>query len=187
MEDGGTDLENFKIKNMKQMLSITNQLVNALSLAEDCIQFEHRDLHLGNILVKETKAEFYVLNNEKFCYDGIQCNIIDYSLSRMRHGNSVAFRDLDAIGWLFEGDSHIDLQYQVYKDMLESRGSRSWQEFNPRSNVLWLSFVIGRLLQNNILLKRSTKIYDKLIKFHKQILKYSSVQELKESDEFFKK
>ena len=53
MKDGGVDLEKFKLKNMRQVQSIVNQLVCSLSLAEDKIQFEHRDLHLGNILIKQ--------------------------------------------------------------------------------------------------------------------------------------
>ena len=187
MDDGGMDLEKFKIKNIKQVQSITNQLVHSLALAEECIQFEHRDLHLGNILIKETKEEKYFFNGEAFDFDGIQCNIIDYSLSRMRDGSEIVFRDLDTIGWLFEGDPKIDSQYQVYKDILESKGSKSWKEFNPRSNVLWLSFVVGRLLQNNKAVKHPKRLYENLNNFQKRILEYSSVQKLKSEDEFFKK
>ena len=89
--------------------------MSALALAEENIQFEHRDLHLGNILIKETDLKGFKSNETEFNFEGIQCSIIDYSLSRMKNGKDVAFRDLDTIEWLFEGDSKIDTQYQVYK------------------------------------------------------------------------
>lgn len=45
MENGGVDLESFPLKNMHQARSIICQLVTALALAEDKLEFEHRDLY----------------------------------------------------------------------------------------------------------------------------------------------
>lgn len=188
MKDGGVDLEKFKLKNMRQVQSIVNQLVSALALAEEKIQFEHRDLHLGNILIKETDLVSLKSDGNSFDFSGIQCSIIDYSLSRMRDGAGVAFRDLDTIEWLFEGDPKIDTQYQVYKDMRKSKGNSSWKGFNPRSNILWLSFILERLVvkqKKSICLPKS--IFDSLSKLNQRISSYSSVQELKSNDEFFQK
>lgn len=188
MMDGGVDLEKFKLKNMRQVQSILNQLVSALALAEEKIQFEHRDLHLGNILVKETDLKGFKSNETEFNFEGIQCSIIDYSLSRMKNGKDVAFRDLDTIEWLFEGDPKIDTQYQVYKDMRTSKDKLSWKDFNPRSNILWLTFILERLVLKQ---KKSVctpkNIFNSLSELHKRISNYSSVQELKQNDEFFKK
>ena len=188
MKDGGVDLEKFKLKNMRQVQSIVNQLVCSLSLAEDKIQFEHRDLHLGNILIKETDLDCFKANGEEFKFDEIQCSIIDYSLSRMKDGAGVAYRDLDTIEWLFEGDPKIDTQYQVYKDMRSIKGKLSWKDFNPRSNILWLSFLLERLVFKQ---KKSIctpkNIFESLSELHKRISNYSSVQELKLKDKFFKK
>lgn len=190
MMDGGVDLEKFKLKNMRQVQSIVNQLVSALALAEEKIQFEHRDLHLGNILIKETDLLSLKSGGDTFDFDfyGIQCSIIDYSLSRMRDGAGVAFRDLDTIEWLFEGDPKIDTQYQVYKDMRTSKENMSWCDFNPRSNILWLSFILERLvLRQKKSIRFPKTIFDSLSKLQKRISSYSSVQELKSKDDFFKK
>lgn len=188
MEDGGTDLEKFKFKNMRQVQSVVKQLVNSLALAEEHIQFEHRDLHLGNILVKPIDFDIFTDGNEAFDFDGIQCNIIDYSLSRMGDDSGVAYRDLDGIEWLFEGDSSIDSQYQVYKDMKSNKGTSSWKEFRPRSNILWLAFILERLVHKQKKSIQTPKIlFTALIELHKRILNYSSVIELKQKDEFFNK
>lgn len=188
MKDGGVDLEKFKLKNMRQVQSIVNQLVSALALAEEKIQFEHRDLHLGNILIKETDLVSLKCDGNEFDLSGIQCSIIDYSLSRMKDGAGVAFRDLDTIEWLFEGDPKIDTQYQVYKDMRNSKGKLSWKDFNPRSNILWLSFMLEKLVvEQKKSIRLPKTIFDSLAKLQKRVSSYSSVQELKAKDEFFKK
>jgi serine/threonine-protein kinase haspin len=186
MEDGGTDLEKFKFKNMRQVQSIVKQLVNSLALAEEHIQFEHRDLHLGNILVKETEIARFIDGNDTFTFDGISCSIIDYSLSRMRDTAGVAYRDLESIDWLFEGDSSVDSQYQVYKDMRINKGSASWKEFRPRSNILWLEFILERLVQSQKKSIQTPKgLFTALSGLHKRVLNYSSVRELKLKDNFF--
>lgn len=187
MEFGGIDLEKFKFKNMRQIQSVVKQLIHALALAEEKIQFEHRDLHLGNILIKESTTDKFVHNNESFDICGIECTIIDYSLSRMSNGTNVAFRDLDSIGWLFEGDSSIDTQYQVYKDMRASKGEASWNDFQPRSNIIWLAFILDRLVtKQKKSIKTPKQIYENLSELTKRVLNYPSVQELKLKDEFFK-
>ena len=188
MMDGGVDLEKFKLKNMRQVQSIVKQLVSSLALAEEKIQFEHRDLHLGNILIKETDWEKFMSNEEEFEFDGIQCSIIDYSLSRMKDGKNVTFRDLDTIEWLFEGDPKIDLQYQVYKDMRTSKDKLSWKDFNPRSNILWLAFILDKLvLRQKKTICNPKNIFNSLSELQRRIYSYSSVKELKLNDEFFKK
>ena len=106
----------------------------------------------------------------------------------MKDGAGVAYRDLDTIEWLFEGDPKIDTQYQVYKDMRSIKGKLSWKDFNPRSNILWLSFLLERLVFKQ---KKSIctpkNIFESLSELHKRISNYSSVQELKLKDKFFKK
>lgn len=188
MEYGGTDLEHYKFKNMKEIQSVLVQLIHALALAEDTIQFEHRDLHMGNILIKNTSIQRFHDQNGSFDFDGIQCSIIDYSLSRMSDSVGVAFRDLDTIEWIFEGDPTIDSQYQVYKDMRKIKGKSSWKEFNPKSNILWLKFLFERLVQKQ---KKSIQkpkgVFTALTKLQKNVLKYSSVLELKQKDDFFNK
>jgi len=55
--NGGRDLEHTKLKNATQGLSIFLQIAHALAVSERALEFEHRDLHWGNILVKEFEAQ----------------------------------------------------------------------------------------------------------------------------------
>lgn len=48
---GGSDLESWKSSSLLDSLSILFQVVGALAVAEELYQFEHRDLHWGNILI----------------------------------------------------------------------------------------------------------------------------------------
>lgn len=53
MSNGGTPLEKFEMDNIGQFCSIIQQLLFSLAIAEKEMQFEHRDLHLGNVLIKK--------------------------------------------------------------------------------------------------------------------------------------
>lgn len=61
------------------------QVTVALAIAEDEYAFEHRDLHLGNILVKRSRAKTvsYKLRGKAISFKchGIQVTIIDFTLS----------------------------------------------------------------------------------------------------------
>lgn len=45
MENGGVELEGFKVSGVLQIKSILLQVCSALSFAEENIEFEHRDLY----------------------------------------------------------------------------------------------------------------------------------------------
>ena len=55
------------------------------------MQFEHRDLHIGNVLVQNTEEEEmrFILNGEELLFDtcGVMVNIIDFTVSRLSSGN----------------------------------------------------------------------------------------------------
>ena len=88
--NGGRDLEHTKLKNATQGLSIFLQIAHALAVSERALEFEHRDLHWGNILVKECEANpedtvlFRVSLEETYSVQsaGVLATVIDCSLSR---------------------------------------------------------------------------------------------------------
>ncbi|PWY97423.1 hypothetical protein BCV70DRAFT_202857 [Testicularia cyperi] len=52
MSDGGPDLETFKVRSWTQAAAVFWQVAAALGQAEQRHEFEHRDLHWGNVLVR---------------------------------------------------------------------------------------------------------------------------------------
>ncbi|VDD93562.1 unnamed protein product [Enterobius vermicularis] len=87
---GGRDLEKFKPKSVSQAYSVVYQIAYALAVAEEVLEFEHRDLHCGNILVADCVDEFReeVLSGDlvKIRTYGVSVKLIDFSLSRLRKG-----------------------------------------------------------------------------------------------------
>jgi len=71
---------------------VLTQIVCALAVAESAFNFEHRDLHWGNVLLKRTHSTSleYRLEDHPFILEtaGIQVTIIDFTLSRLSKGIS---------------------------------------------------------------------------------------------------
>lgn len=61
-------------------------------MAEEALEFEHRDLHIGNVLVKKSthKSTNYRLLGTDYKVEnhGVEACIIDFTLSRLRKGKS---------------------------------------------------------------------------------------------------
>ena len=66
------------------------QVAHALAVAENALEFEHRDLHWGNVLVKatESKEVSFMVNGVLLNVPtrGVKVTIIDYTLSRLCKG-----------------------------------------------------------------------------------------------------
>jgi len=122
----------------------------SLAVAEKALQFEHRDLHLGNVLVETTEKE-----NIEFIIDGvddlvipsegIKANIIDFTLSRGVAYGVTAFCDLSKDEGMFDQDSD-DFQFRVY-DLMREVNKNNWESFEPKSNVFWLKYLLEKLSQ----------------------------------------
>ncbi len=193
LQHGGVDLESFKFQRIEEIQSVICQIACALALAEEKAELEHRDLHLGNVLIKRVDEDlhFQLTENCSFPAKGVICSIIDYSLSRVSVSGGeeqVLFRDLDCLPWLFEGDETVDSQFQVYKDMKEAKGfERSWRDFCPKSNVLWMVFLLERLVlkQKITKLKKPKRLHDELKALAKRAISYPSICSMIEKDDFF--
>ncbi|XP_031985877.1 serine/threonine-protein kinase haspin [Corvus moneduloides] len=185
-EFGGRDLERMRSKfsSVASARSILHQVTASLAVAEQELHFEHRDLHWGNVLVKNTdvKELQYVLNGATHSIPtaGIHVNIIDYTLSRLEKDGLTVFCDLSTDEELFQGTG--DYQFDIYRQMKEEN-SNSWTDYHPHSNVLWLHYLADKLLRGMSYKKKAStpalkKIKMQLSKFHKEVLTFESAHDV---------
>lgn len=96
------------------------QTVCALAVAESALEFEHRDLHWGNILITKVdnkKKVSYTLNGTTInvLTHGVEVSIIDFTLSRITFDGVCIFNDLSLDPDLFDAEG--DYQFEIYKLM----------------------------------------------------------------------
>ncbi|XP_019054940.1 PREDICTED: serine/threonine-protein kinase haspin homolog isoform X2 [Nelumbo nucifera] len=122
LEHGGKDLESFVLLNFDEARSLLVQVAAALAVAEAAYEFEHRDLHWGNILLtrKDDETVEFTLEGRRMSARtfGLSISIIDFTLSRMNNGEAVLFLDLSSDPLLFEGPKG-DQQAETYRKMKE--------------------------------------------------------------------
>jgi serine/threonine-protein kinase haspin len=108
MQDAGADLEHVQLPNVFSVWDVFWGVTLALAKGEQEAEFEHRDLHMGNICIKSVKTsqtlaitdappldcklsstlspsiDSVVVSNrhQKLGFSGIETTIIDYTLSR---------------------------------------------------------------------------------------------------------
>ncbi|KAM0681405.1 Serine/threonine-protein kinase haspin [Glugoides intestinalis] len=126
MNDCGADLEKYQFQSFQEVMSIIAQFLDTITTLEDKYNFEHRDMHWGNIMIKDSVL-----------------SIIDLNFARLEK-DKVVFTDLNLHTWLFEGDVNIDIQFSVYLKMKELCKS-DWKSFNPVSNMLWFRYLLRKL------------------------------------------
>jgi len=132
MQDAGTDLERAFEHGQRSVWEVWDvfwQVVLSLAKGEEGAEFEHRDLHLGNICVRPRGDGFPSAGRmdikKNLGFTDLETTIIDYTISRCRLNDSaateqdadIAFTDLSTDPCLFEGDSTEDYQYDIYRYM----------------------------------------------------------------------
>ncbi|KAH7982080.1 hypothetical protein HPB52_002875 [Rhipicephalus sanguineus] len=89
---GGVRLSDVMFENIEQVHSIVAQVILGLAIAEEALQFEHRDIQMENVLVKMTPNEtaVFVYNKKKIVLHtrGVIACVIDFNLSRATIGKS---------------------------------------------------------------------------------------------------
>jgi serine/threonine-protein kinase haspin len=139
MQDAGTDLEKLVAQGISSNIwvvwDVFWQVVLALAKGEEEAEFEHRDLHLGNICVRtpEVVDEAKIDISKSLGFTSFEATLIDYTVSRASmipasmvseatetKDDSVAYIDLANDPHLFYGDSAEEYQYDIYRYM---RGS----------------------------------------------------------------
>ncbi|GFR82731.1 serine/threonine-protein kinase haspin-like [Elysia marginata] len=179
---GGCALESFKFQSQSEVYSVLRQVVFALAVAEQELQFEHRDLHIGNVLVKKCVEEtitFYVDDLiYEFRTEGVIATIIDFTISRLKKDGCAVFCDISTDEGLFEGTG--DIQFDVYRDMRINNGN-DWESYHPETNILWTSYLCTKLLTTNKpknARRAERHMQQNLQKLSKEIPKYESCAEL---------
>lgn len=131
-----------------QMISICLQVTLALAVSEGVCQFEHRNLHVCNILIKNTKKDFvsFCLLSETFAVKsfGVKAIIIDATFSRMAMDSEVFFTDLNN---RLKGTANLvepDTQELAYQRMYNTVSDR-WGEWFPITNIYWVKYFFGEI------------------------------------------
>ncbi|KAI7783102.1 haspin protein kinase [Diaporthe eres] len=172
--DAGTALEDLEILSVDQIWDIFLHVSVALARAENLVRFEHRDLHEGNVCVREVRSAKAKTDKSpcRFGYSGLDVTILDYGLSRAEDIEDVSARpiaqDLEKDLSLFTS-THAT-QCKVYRQMRSYllKGDRvclpptshnepyekgvngrvSWKQHHAYTNVLWLAYLYEYLVKN---------------------------------------
>lgn len=141
--------------------------VEALARGEEMHNFEHRDLHLSNICIDLHDSDVGTDDQGSPRDDyglvpatimNLSVTVIDYTLSRATlPDRSAIFNSMRDPG-IFQGDSAADLQFDIYRHMRDlvfhrpfssqqrRNATRSWKDYVPTTNVLWLYFLLTKLM-----------------------------------------
>ncbi|CAH0720204.1 unnamed protein product, partial [Brenthis ino] len=181
LANAGQDLESYQFTNAEQAYALFKQVAFGLAVAEEAFQFEHRDLHWGNVLIAPTDQKYatFVLRGRahRVARRGVAATVIDYSLSRVSLPPGAAlYNDLAADDGLF--DAVGDYQFQVYRLMRDKLGN-DWKNFEPYTNILWLHYTVDKMITALRYTRTNTKIHkhyiSKLKEIKNRILDYGSV------------
>ena len=196
LANAGQDLESYQFNNAEQAHALFLQIAFGLAVGEEAYQFEHRDLHWGNVLIAPTDQKFatFVLRGRghRVPRCGVAATIIDYSLSRIALPLGAAsdcaalYNDLANDDGLF--DALGDYQFEVYRLMRDKLGN-DWKNFEPYTNILWLHYVVDKMITALRYKRTNTKIHkhyiDKLKSLKNRILDYKSAVEFVLTDNEF--
>ncbi|KAJ8120392.1 hypothetical protein ONZ43_g2889 [Nemania bipapillata] len=171
--DAGTALEDFELATADQLWDIFFHVAIALARAEARIEFEHRDLHEGNLCIRRVSDPIPKDERDRTtCYgfSGLEITILDYGLSRAQ-----ADYDAEPVAYDLERDLSIftsehAAQCRVYRQMRSFllRGDRvclppeehkkpyingvdgpiTWAIHEPYTNVLWLAYLYEWMADN---------------------------------------
>ncbi|CAL8090555.1 unnamed protein product [Calicophoron daubneyi] len=146
-EFAGEPLANVRFNTCREARSVIEQIALSLAAAESALQFEHRDLHWHNILVRPTrqwKLRYRVGGVSYVVFtEGIQVTIIDFTVSRLCHEGNIVYVDMAGSPEIFECEG--DYQFEIYRIMRDNN-SNDWRPFHPITNLYWLHYLMGKLL-----------------------------------------
>nr|XP_039249837.1 uncharacterized protein LOC120327576 [Styela clava] len=179
--DGGADVEHFVFRSANQAYSVLQQVCAALAVAEKSLEFEHRDLHWGNILVTPTTSKTVTTNIDSKAYtiktNGVKASIIDFTLSRLSKGGVTVFQNLAADPDLFTLNSDEDYQFEIYR-MMKNATKNNWSTFEPKNNIFWLHYLNDKFYKEVQYRNKKSKVhrcaFAKLRQLGNEIMQYKS-------------
>lgn len=150
-----------------------------MAIAEKRFEFEHRDLHWGNILLSSTdeKTVSFTIDGQVITIPthGVKATIIDFTLSRMEVNGLLHYNDLSTDPELFASTG--DYQFEIYRFM-KTQLNNCWQRFAPYNNVFWLHYVIDKMVSGARYKTKKTKQHraaiDNLMQLRDDLLDYKS-------------
>lgn len=167
----------------QQLFGIVQQLIFGLVCAERQFNFEHRDLHISNILIKRTKKPEvdFVIDNQtyKLTTLGYRCFIVDMTFSRLTVDDQVFYKDLSAVLYKRQESESKKLKMQdmVYQLMRDEIGD-AWHKFKPRTNLHWLIYVLKTIKDCELFKRNNDLIGQLLVDYYNRASKCQSLSEL---------
>lgn len=174
--DAGTALEDFPLTSPAQLWDVFLHTAIALARAEDLVRFEHRDLHEGNLCIRQVRPPTAsATSTVPFGSSGLDITILDYGLSRASDPSAAS---PDPIAYDLEKDLSLFTsthapQCRVYREMrsfllagdrahlppeahdvpyapsaLTGGAPLSWAGHHPYTNVLWLAYIYRFLVEH---------------------------------------
>ncbi|TRX91721.1 hypothetical protein FHL15_007274 [Xylaria flabelliformis] len=187
--DAGTALEDFELATADQLWDIFFHVAIALARAEVGIEFEHRDLHEGNLCIRKVSEPIPKDERDRtgyFGFSGLEITILDYGLSRAQgdHSSEPVAYDLERDLSIFTSEHAA--QCRVYRQMRSFllRGDRvclppedhrkpysegidgpiTWTIHEPYTNVLWLAYLYEWMVENFRGLKKELNSFKRATK-----------------------
>ena len=123
-EFGGTPLDRFQFNDQNEILAVVRQIIITFAKMERELHFEHRDLHLGNVLVSRKQNKGTVNGSRRISVSdcGLKVTVIDFAMAHCLGsiGEPLIYKDLSQEDWMFDGAE--DEQFDPYVAMREVTG-----------------------------------------------------------------
>lgn len=167
----------------EQFSSVLVQVIVGLAIAEKVFMYEHRDLHVSNILIKKTSKSELPFTLDGSRYDivshGVKATIIDATFSRLTRDGKVYYRDLTSTLRAYgskKTPTRMSLQNRSYRQMVHIT-KNNWEEFNPKTNLIWITYLCETLMKNEVM-KANIGLHTEIKKIRDYTLKVGSTLDL---------
>lgn len=168
-----------------QLISVLVQVIVGIAIAERVYDYEHRDLHVSNILIKKDSREKIPYTIDGIQYNilsyGVKATIIDATFSRLAYKNKIYYRNLSSTLRAYGTKNtpvRMSLQNRSYRSMVQLTRNK-WEEFNPKTNLIWLLYLCETLMKTEVM-KKETKMLEEINKIRIYTAQLNNTMELLE-------